>query len=912
MFENYDLAENVQYIEDSNGDVHELLHLEKPFVTKTQLPQLAANEYLDAYGKFYKITADQRKNAGLQPERDMIEADIEYRFLEEKTMFDSTTVTYQQTYFGLPVRNAGLSIHMKRNPLRVMSSQLTAEPTIKVEKPSPESAKKFVQIDPKLLATLLGLENPELLRVQFSRLIIYKYEKEERMQVGPDEPEKEPFTHVPPTLPLPPFPDSIVDGRYYVAAEITFLYPLASGQEVAWVAIIEVETDAVLYLRAFIDSVDGQVFVTDPITATGNTSITPASNSGTLNMFRTSVRLPGISSYAIRLTNSLRGNLIEISDFEVPTVTPPTQPYGSNFDYDSRTNNFAAVNAYYHCDRFFRLVESLGFDLESYFDRTSFPLPVDHRGNYVNDAGTVITNGVNAQCIGDGMGGIRSTDYMLADLADITNPIGIAADWRVVLHELGGHGILYEHINFANFRFAHSAGDSFAAILNDPGTQAPDRFVTFPWVNIGRRHDRRVADGWGWSGQIALNPFNASLDRGGYRTEQILSTTLFKIYRSIGGDSTSVNLQRFAARFVTYLLLRAVGTLTPATTPANASNFATTLISVDADDWTSEGHAGGAYGKVIRWAFERQGLYQASGTPTPNNNEGLPPPVDVYIDDGRRGEYPFQANYWSCQSIWNSRSPGGTTHEEPIVGVTNYAYVKIKNRGTQTATNVEVRGFHCRPSAGLVWPNDWQPMVTPRLSAPDVPPSSTMEITVGPFEWVPSQPEHECMLMIVSASGDPSNTNNITAGDSIPDWRLVPHDNNIGQRNVAPVPARMGSGLAEAFEKRVFWVSNPHSQKARMNLVAILPALLSERGWELVFLNAGEGSFSLEPSQWKEVIMSLKAGKDFSKEETAIVPAEERFIHIEAYADDILVGGMSYMLDPEMETSPSQKSADNK
>ena len=64
------------------------------------------------------------------------------------------------------------------------------------------------------------------------------------------------------------------------------------------------------------------------------------------------------------------------------------------------------------------------------------------------------------------------------------NPMGIACDYRVVLHELGGHGVLYNHVNSANFGFAHSAGDSIAAVLNDAGSQAPDRFVTFPWVNI--------------------------------------------------------------------------------------------------------------------------------------------------------------------------------------------------------------------------------------------------------------------------------------------------------------------------------------------------------------------------------------------------------------------------------------------
>ena len=33
-------------------------------------------------------------------------------------------------------------------------------------------------------------------------------------------------------------------------------------------------------------------------------------------------------------------------------------------------------------------------------------------------------------------------------------------------------------------------------------------------------------------------------------------------------------------------------------------------------NWTSEDQVGGTYWKVIRWAFEQQGLYQPPGAPT--------------------------------------------------------------------------------------------------------------------------------------------------------------------------------------------------------------------------------------------------------------------------------------------------------
>jgi hypothetical protein len=112
--------------------------------------------------------------------------------------------------------------------------------------------------------------------------------------------------------------------------------------------------------------------------------------------------------------------------------------------------------------------------------------------------------------------------------------------------------------------------------------------------------------------------------------------------------------------------------------------------------------------------------------------------------------------------------------------------VKIRNRGSLAATGVVVKAFHANPAAGLVYPNDWQPMSTPQLNGANVPPNNAAEITVGPFKWIPSAIGHECMFMVVSANGDPSNISNMTAGDSIPEWRLVPNDNNIGQRNVFP------------------------------------------------------------------------------------------------------------------------------
>ena len=391
---------------------------------------------------------------------------------------------------------------------------------------------------------------------------------------------------------------------------------------------------------------------------------------------------------------------------------------------------------------------------------------------------------INAHCVGNGSFGIDHCCYALADQTNVTNPIGIANDWRVVLHEVAGHGILYEAVNGPNFMFSHSAGDSFAVILSDPESQltGSDRFWNFPWFYnvIGRRCDRDVSN-WAWGGPN---------DNGGYNSEQILATTHFRIYRSIGGDSTDLNRKRFASRMMAYLMLRTIGDINPVNNPNRPRNYCEQLMATDLLNWTTEGIFGGAYNKVIRWSFEKQGEYQPTGAPTPVTAPGDPPLVDVYIDDARHGEYQFQPVHWNNPSIWNRRSADGVEgHQEPVAGAQNFIYCKIKNRGTQIANNVQVNGYHSKPGGGLLLPIDIQSLSTAQLLVGTLAGNSSEEKTIGPFEWIPeiNKYGYDSVIMIVTATNDSSNINNFTAGETIPDWRLVPNDNNIGQRNMFPV-----------------------------------------------------------------------------------------------------------------------------
>src|SRR5258706_5108551 len=905
MFHEFNEDSKSHIDRDDNGVARNLLHVEEPYLSKARTAQQAAHEYLEKFSSMLGINGEELRNLGLPPETKPTEARVEYRFLDEKSQFDMTTVVYNQTYLGLPIWEAAVAVHTMQDPFRVLSAQSTRHTRVEAKRPTERALSRVEKLDKKVLAKHLGFSESHKefdlgsLEIEKLRLIIYRYDPGKRLvpHEKPKPGEEQVFVHEHLAVPLPEVEEEIRDGHHYVCAEVIFVLGTRRIPGLRWVTILEAETLSVLLLRPFVDSVDGLVLKEEPLTDNGGPL--PNASIAALNAVRSSVLLPGLAppgggNYA------LTGDIIQVADVESPPVAPPTEPVGTDFDFNARTDNFSAVNAYYHCDRFFRLVKDLGFDLNTYFGGTIFPTAVDHRGSITSATGQEI----NAHCVGNGSFGILRTTFMLADLTNVAQPIGLACDYRVALHELGGHGILYNHVNSPNFGFSHSAGDSFGAILNDARSRAPDRFLTFPWVGgvIARRHDRAVASGWVWNGVNKT---------GGYNAEEILCTTHFRIYRAIGGDATEVPIRDFAARYLAYLILRTVGALTPATNPPNATVYAADLMSAEFGNWTSEGQIGGAYWKVIRWAFEKQGLYQPPETPVPNNNIGSPPPVDVYIDDGRHGEYqygpsgqfPYLQRFWETTDIWNRhKSDGLPAHQTPVVGRTNYAYLRVKNRGTQAASSVVVHGYHCRPTAGLVWPDDLKPMATVSLPVPGtIPPAG--QVVVGPLEWKPEYRGHECMFMSVSAVGDRANNNPATflpaATGPTPLWRMVPCDNNQGLRAVIPVP---GGGhrraLVAAFRKRRFWASNPFSKTGKVEVRAALPSFLLIRGWAMHLDNPGGGSFSLGPRATRKIKPRLIGGQNFTAAE--VIAAGQVAMELVVLVDGLVVGGLTFVLDPHL------------
>ncbi|HKO42982.1 MAG TPA: hypothetical protein VJU84_06825 [Pyrinomonadaceae bacterium] len=920
----FEFNDNVNLDKDDKGKVQVLEHFQEPFVggeggsaeldsrgitasAQATTPQGLAEQYLREVAGHYGIDQNMLGPSGgadafSRGDSTAASPDGELQLAEEKDILGTTTISYQQTYGGLPIWKAGVSVTIQPEPMRVTASQSSVHHDLGLPEESLVYARTPKTVTPDALKKLFSIKksSPE---ITGTRRLIYQYDSERRIDPEAQAPDTDSFESGPPTLPLPALPPSIVPGQHYVVTEVLFTLPVEGIGAVNWRAFIEENTNAVLYLRALIASATGKVFRTDPLTAGASAAATPVAPAAVLNPLRSTVTLEGLT---VGNPQNLSGQFVNLVNNDAPIIPPPTQPNPpAAFAYDAPSREFAAANAYHHCDWLFRLMQDMGFNISSYFDGTAFPVPVD---------ACAFADAVNARAPGNTTG-TGSGGFQFGLAGSPFPAVSIAADVRVVLHEFG-HTLLWDSVHSPNFGFAHSAGDSLAAILMDPESALRNdpvkRFHTFPWILPNRQHGRDVAAGWAWGG---VN------DVGSYSSEQILSTTHFRLYRSLGGDSADVNRRKLAARQTAYLIFRAIGTLAsnPVTPTPNPGVYATALMNADIGTLNFEGYRGGTFHKVVRWAFEKQGLYQPAGAPTPVTKPGAPPKVDVFINDGvdyqgnqRKGEYVFQPVHWECKDIWNrlAATPGGGggVHETPVVGRTNFAFVKVQNRGLVAANNVVVRGYSANPGVGLSWPGDWKPMLTPQLTVGSIPAGGS--VVVGPFKWKPASVGHECMFMEASVAGDRSNIDPLTlfpcATGPTPEWRVVPFDNNIGQRNVAPVAAGGGlRGLLTSFVRRDFKVRNPLEKSARIEIKAELPKVLTERGWRAL-LDQRETtlSFALGPGEARQVNVGLRPGREFSAADVG----RGASIRLVVLADGLVMGGMSYELDTNLRQAPAERS----
>ena len=86
---------------------------------------------------------------------------------------NGAVVSFYQTLFGLPVREAGITVNINPQTSKVLSSQSTLHRDLTAQKPSNAALKRLLSMDKERFAQILGLTSQaKLARIGLEKLEI--------------------------------------------------------------------------------------------------------------------------------------------------------------------------------------------------------------------------------------------------------------------------------------------------------------------------------------------------------------------------------------------------------------------------------------------------------------------------------------------------------------------------------------------------------------------------------------------------------------------------------------------------------------------------------------------------------------------------------------------------------------------
>lgn len=668
-------------------------------------------------------------------------------------------------------------------------------------------------------------------------------------------------------------------GQYYIAWDLRILTMNPRG---SWRILIDAVSGHVLNVIDLAQYATGtaQVFDPNPIVTSGDTSLRHTSPDATINAQRVAVTLDNLNPPAGG-NYDLHGSYIQMQEEEAPTVAEPSNTSGA-FDYSWDDNSFLDAMAYFHLNRFQEYVQTtLGLTHSA-----NYAIPVDPQGLNGADNSHYSPGGSGTGYIAFG-GGTQPIPS--------SNPVPDAADAMVVLHEYG-HAIQdNSNPNFDNpaSGVGEGFGDTLAAIYYDDkhANPAATRGFMMSWdaeMGTGSWPGRVYNLAWLFDGPEYAN----ALVTDNHTAGQLWCTTMFELYRKLGGDSVYAGTKSSGRDLA--LRLHLMANFNVPTDGATAAQMGQQIEAADSNlgGWR---YANGLHRKVIYDTFRRRHLSGYTDLP-----------VDVYINDGRQGGYgsltgndafterQWLDTWWETQDVWVTVVPYANAaaqqagdpgdHVEPPVGSTAYLYVRVGNKGSAAAGSgpITVRAFHADPGIGLTWPENWIPMDTPSITVPNVLPGVANHVVVGPFPWTPTVVGHECVLAVVECANDHAVTQNLLASDHVADGDLVPFDNNIAQRNLAPTPAKQGG-------KYRFVIRNPFDAPRTMELAV---ANTLPEGWRWHFAEGQQIALAPRERRWVELAIDRATGPEITQFQ------RDYQLAVTGLIDGHVIGGMTFYLAP--------------
>lgn len=323
---------------------------------------------------------------------------------------------------------------------------------------------------------------------------------------------------------------------------------------------------------------------------------------------------------------------------------------------------------------------------------------------------------------------------------------------------------------------------------------------------------------------------------------------------------------------------------------------------------------------------------------------------DNAADIANNGTPPSTGTLYLSPDIWNRTAPatctpanpgpgvvrncgGPANHQDPVTGVTNYFYARVRNDRPSpvTISYLEVAVYAANASTGLAWPADFG---GPPVGVPL--PESRQFITVnlepgqvtdiGPLPWIPPSPvpsDHWCVYVRMLSPQAPLG---IVEGPTV--WINVRDSNNIVWRNLRVVqPSGPDSPIDDAVD---FIVRNTFDAEVAVDLDWIVPDHLLADGMVIELdlgdelgnrlrADAVEGAEKVGPTTYRIITPRARiAGIPMKGREavgvtarfTGAAPRKPEVVLIEQGAGGEFVGGIGFRLQdwrPESEdTTPDE------
>jgi parallel beta-helix repeat protein len=182
---------------------------------------------------------------------------------------------------------------------------------------------------------------------------------------------------------------------------------------------------------------------------------------------------------------------------------------------------------------------------------------------------------------------------------------------------------------------------------------------------------------------------------------------------------------------------------------------------------------------------------------------------DNPTDDGRE---PSVGSVWQSPDLWvRNTADGLTEHQDPINNITNTVYVRVRNRGTLTATDAMV-SVYWHPPALVIGQSWWEAIGA--ASVGEVAPGAVHTVAM---DWRPqitgvlTEPYHTCLIDVISSTQEPA-----------PEQWDVRGSNNIEQRNVDIISPTTTTSLHAASSTSVsmtFSVGNPYAGEQLVDVI---------------------------------------------------------------------------------------------